>query len=300
MAIEHDLAQLLALPREQQLPAALALLARPTEPMPEAWNRRFGPDTLFAAWCRTSVCRAAHQAVRADLIGVLARPGFRVVDVGGGDGSLWRGLLRPEHRGEIVVVDPIVETHDQVRAAAPDGVRVHGIPARVEDATLPEADAIVCSLTLHHVAGRDAAERARHGLSGPGKREVLQAFARSLRPRGGVGILVEADVDCELDLPVGDPTLRDNLLDSYVRRCARSIVDDIHTGPAELVPRWRGLLQHWFLGQLAVADLPLAERDVYELTVPRWLDLLQSAGLTVEAHRFTDPLPLFHMYRFRC
>ncbi len=67
----------------------------------------------------------------------------------------------------------------------------------------------------------------------------------------------------------------------------------------DLVGRWRALLRHWFLGQLAVADAPAAERDVYELTVPRWLEVLEAAGAEVLAHDFVDDLPLFHRYLFR-
>ena len=77
---------------------------------------------------------------------------------------------------------------------------------------------------------------------------------------------------------------------------------DIRTrGPSasdDLVARWRALLRHWFLGQLAAGQLPLDQRDVYELSVPRWLDLFQRAQLNVTDHRFVGATRLFHRYVF--
>jgi hypothetical protein len=229
----------------------------------------------------------------------IARDGFRVIDVGGGDGSVWRQLPLDGRVGEIIVVDPLPEAHQRVREATPPSIVVTGLTARVEEAQLPDADAIVCSLTLHHVAGRDADERRAHGLQGPGKREVLHAFGEALRARDGYGVLVEADVDCELDLAPRDPQLKANLFDSYVRRCASSILDDLPRLDGELRERTEGLLQHWFLGQIRAADVPSGERDVYELSVARWLMLLDTAGLDVVDHAFCDALPLFHRYTFR-
>lgn len=300
MPFETIIRQLIALPRAEQLDAARAALATHGGPVPEVWNSAFGPQSLFDAWCRTSVARAVHAAVWEAVQPVL-RPGFVLIEVGGGDGSTWRGRFSDADRGTIVVVDPVAAAADRVREAVPEGIEVESMPVSVADAALPAADAVVCSLTLHHVAGRDAADRAAHGLTGVGKLEILQAFRASLAPRGGLGVLVEADVDCDLDLAPGDPALADHIFDSYVRRCARSICDDIDRADAspELVERWRGLLRHWFLGQLAVADAPIAARDVYELTVPRWLDLLEAAQLDVVDHGYTDALPLFHRYVLR-
>lgn len=302
MRIEDEIRELLARPADQQVAAAFALLeALPGDPG-EPWNSRFGPGSRFDAWNETSVARAARAALAAELRPWLdARPGWTAIEVGGGDGRLWRELLRPDDRGTLVVVDRLPEAVERVAAAVPAGVRVEGRVGPVEEVALPAADAVVCALTLHHVAGADAADRARHGLSGPGKREVLEAFGRSLAGRGGAGWLLEADIDCEIDLPTGDPALADHLFDSYVRRCARSICDDLERPGVDpdLARRWRDLVHHWFLGQVRQARVPLADRDVYELTVDRWLALLTRSGLRVEAHRFTDDLPLFHLYRFR-
>ena len=301
-ALVEGISALLRLPHAEQVGAARELIAAlPDSEPPEAWNSRFGPGSLFEAWTATGIARSVYAALAAELRPIVARPGFRVLDVGGGDGSVWRSVLDGGERGEIVVVDVLPEAIEAVRAAVPDGVEVHGLLGSVQDLALPEADALVCSMTLHHVAGIDAAQRAQHGLSGPGKREILAAFGAALAPRGGVGLLVEADVDCELDLPPGSPVLADNILDSYLRRCGQSILDDLRgeAPGSSLADRWRGLLRYWFLEQLSVASLPIEQRDVYELSVPRWTALFGDVGLHLEAHHGVDDYALFELYRFR-
>jgi hypothetical protein len=289
--------ELLALPDPQQVPRAMKVLRSTPEALPEAWNSRFADGSLFDAWTRTTIAQQAHEALAE-----AARPalvdGFSAVEVGAGNGRMWRQALSPLARGTLTVIDPVPEAIELVAASVPEGVDVRGVVGLVEEVDLPEADLIVCSMTLHHLAGVDAEQRAAHGLQGPGKVEVLERFRSALAPRDGLGLLLEADIDCELDLAPGDPALRDNVFDSYVRRCARSIVEADLPRPVapDLHARWEALLRHWFLGQLAVADAPVAERDVYELTVDRWLAVLQRAGLTVRRHGFTDPWKLFCLY----
>lgn len=299
--IAAAVADLLALPRAHQPRAVADLLAAlPDESVPEAWNTAFGEGSLFRAFTRSTVARGVYGANRAVLRPLLdARPGFRVVEAGGGDGSLWEGLLRPDDVGEIVVVDPHPEGGAGVAGVAPPGVRVTHLRAPVERASLPEADAVVCSLTLHHVAGADAGERAVVGLAGPGKREALEAFRSAVASRGGRVLLNEADVYCDVGLAPGDPLLRERLVDSYVRRFAVSLLDDVARRADvddDVRARWRRVVRAWALGQIAVADAPLAERDVYELDVPSWLRLVAAAGLRVVERRFTDPWMLFHQY----
>ncbi|MCK6506476.1 class I SAM-dependent methyltransferase [Myxococcota bacterium] len=303
------LAEVLALPRAAQ-PAALralrARLPRPAEP--EAWNSRFGPGSLFDAWTRSSLVQGLYAANAAVLAPHLAaRPGFRVIEVGGGDGRLWAQALPPDARGELVVIDPVPEVQARVAAHLPAGVRLTFHAARIEDRVaagqeLGPADAFVCSLTLHHLAGQDAAERARHGLRGPGKVEVLAALGRAIAARGGLGLLNEADVHCELDLPPGDPLLEERLLDSYVRRCAPALLQDAASRPdadADLRARWQAVALHWCVEQLDVAHLPLPERDVYELDVPRWRARFAAAGLVVAREAWTDDRALFRQYLLR-
>lgn len=295
------LAPILALPRAEQPAAVEALLAAWPSDADEAWNTAFGADSLYHAFTRSTVAQGVHGANRDVLRPLLdARPGWRVIDVGGGDGALWAGLLRDDDVGELVVVDPHPEGPAAVAAVAPPGVRVIAMPSRVEAVgLLPHADAVVCSLMLHHVAGADAAERAAVGLSGPGKREVLELFRAAIRPRAGVLLLNEADIYCDVGLPPGDPVLRDRLCDSYVRRFAVSIAEDLATRDDVddgVRARWRAIVRDWSLAQVRVADVPLAERDVYELDVVSWTRLLTTAGLTLRSRRGTDAWGLFFQY----
>jgi hypothetical protein len=45
-----------------------------------------------------------------------------------------------------------------------------------------------------------------------------------------------------------------------------------------------------------ILDVPVADRDVYELDVPRWLALLDRAGFDVGERGFTDDWGLFYRY----
>jgi len=294
------LAALLALPRADQPAAVRVLHARLPHPAAEPWNTAFGPDSLYQAFTETTIARGLHAANRAALRPLLdARgAGFCVVEVGGGAGTLWEGLLRQDDRGEIVVVDPHPDGAAGVRRAAPPGVTVRHLVTTVQEAALPEADAVVCSLVLHHVAGADAAARAAVGLAGTGKVEALVAFRAAVAPRAGRVLLNEADIYCDIGLPPRDPLLYDRLTDSYVRRFALALVDDLATARDDaLRARWAAILRDWSLGQVELAgSASYAERDVYELDVPAWLALVARAGLRVERRGFTDRWMLFHQY----
>ncbi len=299
--VERSLNALLALPRSEQPAAVEALCCALPAAEEEPWNTAFGPTSLYHAFTRCSVAQTLHAANRAVLRPRLdARPGFRVIEVGGGNGALWEGLLRTDDHGEIVVVDPHPDGADGVRRVAPPGVRVRHIQAPVEDADLPDADGVVSSLVLHHIAGADRAQRASVGLAGNGKLEALEHLRGALALRDGWMVLNEADIYCDLGLAPGDPLLIDRLLDSYVRRCAVAIVDDLRTrtdADAALKARWLQILRDWSLAQVQLAgNASYAARDVYELDVVSWLALLDRAGLAVESRRFTDRWMLFHQY----
>jgi hypothetical protein len=290
------LREILALPRGRQLDALLQLRASVDVPADEAWNTQFGPSSLFETWTRTTVMEGLYAANREVLAHVVARPGFRVVEIGGGNGRLWE-LLPGDARGELVVVDPMPEVHLEVKQVLPPGVRLISMVERVETALLPEADAAVSSLVLHHVAGADAEERARYGLPGTGKLAVLRQLRECVAPRGGFVLLNEADVYCDVGLAPGDPILADRLLDSYVRRCAHALLDDLDQATGEAARRIEAVIWRFCVDQLELASVPRAERDVYELDVPRWLALFERAGLQVVSRRFTDAYGLFCQYR---
>ena len=272
---------ILALPRQLQPDAVERLRLRLGSGAPEQWNTRFGPGSLFEAWTQTTVARGVYEANRP----LLPRSG-RVVEVGGGDGRLWSSV---GFEGELVLFDPVPEVHEVVASQVPRLV------SRVEPVALdiPRCELVVCSMTLHHVAGRSEEERLRHGLSGPGKIEILRAMAQS----ADRVILNEANVHCELDLAPGDPVLRDNLLDSYVRRCGHALLDQIEADPdSPFVARWRHVLHRWCLDQVSLAEVPRQERDVYELDVARWEECFEAAGLRRVTRRFTDDYGLFVQY----
>jgi hypothetical protein len=197
-------------------------------------------------------------------------------------------------------VDPHPEGSAGVRAAVPDGVRVEHVVAGVEQAALPPCDAAVCSLVLHHVAGADAAERASVGLTGPGKHEALAALRGTLAARRGLLLVNEADVFCDLALAPGDPLLAERLVDSYVRRFAVSLRDDacaaLDAGDPQRAARLVDVARAWAFGQIHVADVPYAQRDVYELDVVSWLRAFDRAGLVVRTRVCTDRYGLFQQY----
>lgn len=293
MDLPAAIAALLRLPRAEQ-PGAVRRLVAELPPLSEPWNRSFDPDSLYDAFSQSSVATGVYRANREVLAPIVARPGFRVLEVGGGNGALWDGFLRDFHWGTIVVVDPHPDGAAGVRAKVPRFVEVEHVVAPVERASLPPADAAVCSLVLHHIAGLDAADRARVGLTGPGKREALTALAAAV---SGPIVVNEADVYCDLALPPGDPLLGERLVDSYVRRFAVSLLSDLAThSDAGLKVRWERVVREWALGQVRAAELPWAERDVYELDVVSWLTLFERSGLRVVRRGFTDPWLLFHQY----
>lgn len=290
--MREGLAALLRLPRTLQPGAVAALCEELAAARPEEdWNTSFGEDSLFDAWTSCALTQGIYRANRAVLSSHLGqRRGWRVLELGGGDGRLWEGCALP---GALEVVDPAEGVHERLAGQLPETLELTSRAQRAEELGPFEADAVVCSLTLHHVAGRSAEERARHGLEGPGKLEVLQRLREGLVARGGLLLLNEADIFCELELPPGDPVLVDNLIDSYLRRCGRALLAELDAGGD---PRLEPILHRWCLEQIARSELPVAERDVYELDVPRWERLLERAGFRVVSRASTDRWGLFFQY----
>lgn len=299
MDLHAELRALLESPRGAQAQQVRSLQAQAAKRAhPEEWNTQFGSESLFQAWTSSPLMQALYAKNSAVIRPILDRnPGWRVIELGGGDGRIW-DLLRPDDRGEILLIDPQPEVHAQVASRLPTGVSLQSV---VDVAQAPaqwgQADLVLCSLTLHHVAGVDKQQRETVGLTGPGKLEVLRRAKAALQDRQGILVLNEASVHCEIDLPVGDPELTDNLIDSYLRRCARAMLDAIDAQPSHpMAGQWLSIAHRWCLDQIAVAELPLSERDVYELDVVRWMALLDRAGFAVETQGFSDPYRLFSQY----
>ena len=264
----------------------------------EQWNTEFGTGSLFSAWTATPMVQGLYEANRSVLAEHLeGREHVQLVEVGAGNGELWKDPRFATLQADFMAVDPVAGAVEQAEEAAKaHGWNARGVVGAVPGVQLPEADAIVCSLTLHHVAGWDAEERARHGLEGPGKKEALQAMAESLRARGGILLLNEADIHCDLSLPPGDPVLLDRIVDSYVRRCGMGLIRAMRGAPEHLQARWFTILCEWCVRQLDVAEASVADRDVYELDVGRWMDLLAESGFEIVERRNTDEVGLFFQY----
>ena len=105
----------------------------------------------------------------------------------------------------------------------PEGVKLRSIKSRVEelDGPLPECDALICNLVLHHVPGRDLAECEEHGLTdrAGAKLEVLRAFRAALDGRNGRLFFTDSDKFTEIALAPGDPVLAEQMVDAC-KRCA--------------------------------------------------------------------------------
>ena len=136
-ALEHAL----ALPRAQQPEAIEALSARIETGTMEEWNSRFGPDSLFDAWTGNHLVRGIYQANSKTLRARL-EPGWRVVEIGGGDGRLW-SLLPDLPPGELWVIDPNKGVHERLQAELGDRMTVHGIQALVQDSGNISPDIII-------------------------------------------------------------------------------------------------------------------------------------------------------------
>ena len=294
---------LVSLPRGAQ-PAALNALLTSLPPLSsnEEWNTEFGSNSLFDAWTRNTLTQSLYQANAKEIRAVLSgRQNWRIIEIGGGDGRLWGEALGADDRGELLVIDPVAAASTQVAQRLPGGVKFQAHTGLVQEflGDLPDADLVVCSLTLHHVAGEDSTSRTQFGLPGPGKLEVLKALSACLAARAGVGLINEANIFCDLQLAPGDPVLVSNLLDSYVRRTAVSLCDDIRNrsdADDDLRARWGTIMRRWCLEQVNLSQVSRSDRDVYELDVPRWEDLLRRAGFVIQSRSCTDVHDLFYQY----
>ena len=296
---------ILTKPRAQQL----ALFSRLGEELAsftsaEEWNTSFDIDSLYEAMTRLSIVRNIYRETRLrirDHLGKLETP-WHVVELGAGNGAVWRDFMTEGLPGRLTVVDPVESVHSTVSAILPDCVEYQAITDKVEDCLpLPECDVVLISLMLHHVAGRSAADKQRVGLHGPGKLEILKAVRESVASTNGIVVVNEGDVYADIDLAPGDCSLVNNFIDGYVRRFALSILDDIEERkPDEVLRnRWLTLMKKWSFEQVDQGRKPWGERDVYELDVARWMKLFNDSGFRVEQHGYLDEYLLFHQYVLR-
>ena len=299
---EEKLNEFAQLPRGQQFAALQQLRAANKASEYEAWNTAFGSASLYDAWTQLPFMQGLYQHNRAIIQKTLQeRSNWHIVEIGGGNGALWQNFFHTQQAGMFTLIDPHAEVHGTVAARLPEQVTFQSVIERVEQAEIPEADVLVCSLTLHHVAGLDAVQRKTFGFQGDGKKEILQRCIQAVRKRQGIGILNEADCNNEIDLAPGDPVLVDHFLDVYVRRAARAIAYALEQPDIDVSLKqcWESILRHWCLDQIDNALLSRAQRDVYELDTSRWLDLLETVGARDVSHQYTDEWNLFQQYVFR-
>jgi hypothetical protein len=291
---------LCALPRARQYAALSEVREFGPRAYAEAWNTAFGPDSLYDAWTQLPFVQSIYRHNRVPIARTLAgRTAWSVVEIGGGNGALWDGLLAHLQPGALTLIDPEPEAHEAVGRRLPGNVGFRSVVAEVGDSEIPASDVVVCSLALHHRAGRDAAQRAAFGMSGEGKEEILRRVVASVRPRQGIGILNEADCYNEIDLASGDPVLVDHFLDVYVRRTARAVAHTIDTNPdSEFADAWSAIIRHWCLDQMDYAYAARDQRDVYEHDAASWVRLLGDAGAGCIQHKYTDDWNLFQQYLF--
>jgi Methyltransferase domain len=298
---KKTLDELVLLPRAHQFAAIEKLWTTYASSDYEQWNTAFGSQSLYDAWARLPFMRSLYSHNRSLIRQTLpGRSDWHVVEIGGGNGALWQDLLTTLHPGTLTLIDPNVDAHVAVTSRLPKQVAFRALNYDVERVEIPDADVIVCSLTLHHVAGMDKAQRRAFGLDGEGKKEILQRVVAAIRSRQGIAILNEADCYNEIDLASGDPVLVDHFIDVYIRRAARGIAVALEESgaDAELLRAWELILKHWCIDQIALALAPRDQRDVYELDAAHWLGLLADVGARGISHRYTDTLHLFQQYTF--
>lgn len=129
-----------------------------------------------------------------------------IVDLGGGTGGLTDALLHglPEARVEMVDIDPEMLEEAAVRF----GTMKARVVLRKGDFfdPLPECDAVVASLSLHHV--RDLRDKTR----------LYASIQKALRP-GGMFLNLDATMS-------SDPVLKALTFDTWAKEMARYGIDD--------------------------------------------------------------------------
>lgn len=254
----------------------------------EEWNTNFSSTSLYEALSKLTFMQQIYKVNRQAIYEALkGRQNWHIVEIGGGNGEIWREFEWPTSSGSFTLIDINQNSQPQVSRYIPQHVKFNSIISPVEEADIPEADIILCSLCIHHIPGLSQEQREEYGFSGPGKLEVLEKFIKALKPRKGICILAECDNYSEIDLDPGNPILIDNILDEYVRRAGMAIVIDniskeISCHNIQLMIK---ILEHWMIDEVQKAFVSVQERDIYELDVAHWLLLIEQAGAELLHHQ---------------
>jgi len=293
--------KVIALPQRHQRDA-LRILGRSFSPnISEEWNTQFNQDSLYEAWSQILPMRNLYEVNRNIINKKLEEiSDFTIVEIGGGNGALWRNLLNKNSKGNFILIDPVEDSHNSVAQNIPDSVNFTSIKSRIQDLeNIPSADIIVCSLVLHHIPGADKAENLKYGIESQGKADIISRLLEGIRKKDGILILNESDVYTDIKMPAKSHFLFHRLIDSYVRRCAKSIsfMMEFEEISDDLYKKLEHIIIKWCINQVEIAcNASLTERDVYELDMIHWLELFENVGANVISHKISDEWHLFHQY----
>ena len=97
----HALSEVVTLPREEQLEALRRLHSSYPAHSAEAWNTAFNGESLYAAWTTIPLLQDLYRHNRTVIRPLLDQcEKWHIVEIGGGNGALWRDFLHPDERGD--------------------------------------------------------------------------------------------------------------------------------------------------------------------------------------------------------
>jgi len=291
---------IISLPQGHQRDAVRKLRATFPQTIGEEWNTEFGKDSLYEAWSQILPMRNIYGLNKKVIREYLSKlDNFTIVEIGGGNGALWRNFFTDTQKGNFILVDSNQNAHDVVKETLPKNINFESVVKKIQDTEIPEADIIVCSLALHHVPGISETENKKYDINSLGKLDILNKFLNSVRAKNGIIILNESDVYTDIKLKPRAPFLFQRLVDSYIRRACKAIIYTMETEDIseDLFNKLEQVIIKWSLEQIERAgNASLQERDVYELDSIHWLELFEMAKAEVVSHKNSDEWNLFHQY----
>lgn len=293
--------KIINLPQRHQRDAIRVLVRNLKPTINEAWNTNFAEGSLYDAWAQTLPMRNLYETNRNTIKKYISeKNNFTILEIGGGNGELWKNFFNSQTKGNYILIDPVEDSHVAVAKNIPENVSFISIKKKIQDIeTLPESDIIVSSLMLHHVPGCFYEENKKYEIDGPGKGDILLKMKESIKNNDGIIILNESDVYTDIKINPKTYILYHRLIDSYVRRAAKSIAFMIENEDIseDLFLKLEQVIIKWSLEQIEIAgNAALKNRDVYELDMIHWFELFEKIGLKIVSHKITDEWHLFHQY----
>jgi hypothetical protein len=293
--------KIITLPQRHQRDAIRVLSRNFKQIINENWNTLFGPESLYEAWSNILPMRNLYEVNRNVISKIISeKQNFTILEIGGGTGALWKNFFTSKHNGNYILIDPVEDSHIAVSKVIPENIPFFSLKKGIQQIeTLPNADIIICSLMLHHIPGIEYHENIKYGIESLGKGDILKKMLQSIKENDGIIILNESDVYTDIKLPPKSHLLYHRLIDSYVRRAAKSIAFMMETEDIqdELYLKLEQIILSWSLDQIEiVGNADLDKRDVYELDTIHWQELFDKIGAEIVNHKVTDEWHLFHQY----